>query len=593
MAMAGAAAVDAESGARPRAGLSTLPLVLLIWALFALASGVSSFPNAIGLMSTDDSMRLVEVRDLLAGQGWYDLLQRRLDPPAGIVMHWSRLIDLPIAVILTLSGAVLAPDAALKLTLTLWPELLLLPTLLAGASIGRTLGGASAGIVTALLLALAPGVTGRFTAGMIDHHGAQIALTLTMLACALRLERSVGAAIGAGLAAASMLAIGMETLPHLAICAALVALRWAFTGEGMARGAAIFGLSLAAATLGVAAATIPAARWGAPVCDALGIAHVLAGTIGGVGLAFATRLKAVGPAGRLGALAAIGAAVLGAVVLVSPECLSSPYAGVPERLRSVWLDGVQEARGFIAFATQEPSSALVIGLPLGAMAMAAGWTFMTTPRGAGWRAGVAVALFATACAVTLWQVRGASLAYALGAPFLACVIAALAGGDRVRGVLAVMLLNPMTLSLAGLGVAHAVGLPAPDRADPSCPVSDYRALGRLPTGLALNTIDTGPSILVFSPHAVIAAPYHRNIDGIAAEINAFMGGEEAARAVALSRGAAYVVACPVDGGVRRYAELEPDSFSGLLQSGRAPSWLEPIDLGPDAKLKTWRVLPGR
>ena len=32
-------------------------------------------------MSTDDAMRLVEVRDLIGGQGWFDLFQYRLDPP--------------------------------------------------------------------------------------------------------------------------------------------------------------------------------------------------------------------------------------------------------------------------------------------------------------------------------------------------------------------------------------------------------------------------------------------------------------------------------------------------------------------------------
>ena len=50
-------------------------------------------------MSTDDAMRLVEVRDLIAGQGWFDLTQYRLDPP-GLPMHWSRVIDAPLAAII-------------------------------------------------------------------------------------------------------------------------------------------------------------------------------------------------------------------------------------------------------------------------------------------------------------------------------------------------------------------------------------------------------------------------------------------------------------------------------------------------------------
>lgn len=47
------------------------------------------------LPDTDDAMRLVQIRDLLAGQGWFDMSQHRLMPPNGAGMHWSRLVDAP------------------------------------------------------------------------------------------------------------------------------------------------------------------------------------------------------------------------------------------------------------------------------------------------------------------------------------------------------------------------------------------------------------------------------------------------------------------------------------------------------------------
>jgi hypothetical protein len=53
--------------------------------------------NAFALGDTDDNMRIMQVRGLLAGQGWYDLRQYRLNPPWGADIHWSRLVDLPIA----------------------------------------------------------------------------------------------------------------------------------------------------------------------------------------------------------------------------------------------------------------------------------------------------------------------------------------------------------------------------------------------------------------------------------------------------------------------------------------------------------------
>src|ERR1700679_1153074 len=50
----------------------------------------------------DDYMRLQQVRDLLGGQSWFDLHQYRYVPPVGAPMHWSRLVDIPIATLILL-----------------------------------------------------------------------------------------------------------------------------------------------------------------------------------------------------------------------------------------------------------------------------------------------------------------------------------------------------------------------------------------------------------------------------------------------------------------------------------------------------------
>src|SRR3569833_1230840 len=77
-----------------------LTLTLVAW-LAITAWFVFSRWNAIHWLSlgdTDDNMRLMQVRALLAGQGWYDLTNYRLDPAmGGYNIHWSRLCDLPIA----------------------------------------------------------------------------------------------------------------------------------------------------------------------------------------------------------------------------------------------------------------------------------------------------------------------------------------------------------------------------------------------------------------------------------------------------------------------------------------------------------------
>ena len=69
------------------------------WFIFNEWSSIRYF----GLGDTDDNMRIMQVRAWLHGQGWYDLRNYRMNPPYGANIHWSRLVDLPIAgLILTL-----------------------------------------------------------------------------------------------------------------------------------------------------------------------------------------------------------------------------------------------------------------------------------------------------------------------------------------------------------------------------------------------------------------------------------------------------------------------------------------------------------
>ncbi len=102
-----------------------------LWLLFAIGAATMNAPadllatlHHLRVPDPDDAMRLVEVRDFVNGQGWYDLVQRRFGPPAGIPSHWSRLVDAPLAgLILALTplfGRSLAEGAAA----VLWPSLL-------------------------------------------------------------------------------------------------------------------------------------------------------------------------------------------------------------------------------------------------------------------------------------------------------------------------------------------------------------------------------------------------------------------------------------------------------------------------------------
>src|SRR2546427_4323740 len=108
-------------------------LVVLYWA-----------GTAETLLDTDDAMRLVEVRGFLAGQGWFDLTEMRLEPPLGYESHWSRLIDAGLAGLFLLFKPFASVALAERLMRTVWPLLWLMPAMLGVAAIAWRLGGREA-----------------------------------------------------------------------------------------------------------------------------------------------------------------------------------------------------------------------------------------------------------------------------------------------------------------------------------------------------------------------------------------------------------------------------------------------------------------
>ena len=91
-----------------------IAITFVAWLLFCAWFTYSRWPNilAFALGDTDDNMRMMQVRALLHGQDWFDLRQYRLNPPFGANIHWTRLVDLPIAgLILLMRPFVGGPDA--------------------------------------------------------------------------------------------------------------------------------------------------------------------------------------------------------------------------------------------------------------------------------------------------------------------------------------------------------------------------------------------------------------------------------------------------------------------------------------------------
>jgi len=145
-------------------------LLALAWAVIAAQLLFQHWGHtAQTLNDTDDAMRLVEMRDFLAGQSWFDMHQGRVQPPIGLDSHWSRLIDAGLAGLFVLFHTVVDATLAERLMRAFWPILWLVPALIGTAAIAWRVAGREAALVTLLLAALDLPIHGVLEQDRAEH----------------------------------------------------------------------------------------------------------------------------------------------------------------------------------------------------------------------------------------------------------------------------------------------------------------------------------------------------------------------------------------------------------------------------------------
>jgi hypothetical protein len=551
-------------------------------------------------MSTDDAMRLVEVRDLINGQGWFDLRQYRLNPP-GLLMHWSRLIDLPLAAAIVTLKPLLGSDLAESVTLFVWPLLLFGVALVSVLAIARRMSNyaMNAQMAAVMLALLAKPALVHFRPGAIDHHNAQIDLLLLLILFASQVDRSAWKAVLAGLVASLSLAIGVEMLPPIAAICVAVAGLFIWRGSSVARPVVAFALALAMSSLALALALVPLSGLSAPVCDTLGAPLLLLTVGGGAGLSVLVGIDRLYTARwlRVVAAAGTGAVLTGLFVSHFGSCVQSPYAGVDPLVASLWLENLQETISFAKMLRLGPEEVPgFYGFPLVALVLALTALARSKPAEQfSWTVGI-VAL-AALFGISLWEMRGAGGAAMVAAPLSAAAMVVIWPSMRFgRSLVLLALLGSSTAFTAFGHLAKPVtdAIFTTDQV-PAGPVtsgclrsSSVAILKKLPTGRVMAPIDLGPAILAETDHDIFAAPYHRNNAGNLLMLESMLAPPSAALKQLSDHQVDYLVLCsaaPDDNIIR----LAPGGLNAALVRGELPGNLEPIDLGPEANISAWRV----
>jgi hypothetical protein len=579
-------------------------ILALVAALLSVAvQAANGFPTLTSPRGDNDSMlRLVEVRDLLAGQGWFDLHQYRMGAEGGFIMHWSRLVDAPIAGLILLARSLGASVATAETIASIvWPALLFCLTLFFTVRAARRFGGARAALPALVLGAMALYFLGIYSAGALDHHNIQIMLTMAGLSLLLSAPERRGAAFGAGVAVALSLAIGMETAPYVAAAGLGVAGLLAFGGDGERTVARDYGLGFAGISALVFVATVPPSGWGQPACDAYSVVQFALGTAGGLGLAvvasfepaYRTRTR------RIASLAALALVVAFVLVHFFPQCMASPYAGLDPRLKTLWLDNVDEAQSLFKLLANDPASvAARYATPLIGLVL-----LVSRPARAGWRREDWLVLSAllTAFLVSAWQIRGSNFSIVYAVIPLAGWVGAWrerANGSRSTAIqLRMAMAWIVSANVCWTGLAAAATVAADNGVNETGAASalgnaamsgmadrghcdraaDFARLSALPPTTVLAISNLGSPILLYTHHRALAGPYHRNTEGNLAVLDAFTGPPDRAKAMVDARNVGLIALCPTDPEQKLLERQAPDGFLAALERNEVPGWLEPID----------------
>ncbi len=564
------------------------------WFLFRKWSEIGVF----GLGDTDDNMRMMQVRALLAGQDWYDLRQYRLNPPWGANIHWSRLVDLPIAGLVLGLRPILGGAAAERWAVAIAPLLPLLLLLFSTALTARRLVHPLAYPLAFLALFFAGSASGMFMPLRIDHHGWQLAILALAVSGMSDPKPARGGAV-LGLASALSLAIGLELMIYLAVMGTATVLFWV-AKEGERERLRAFAVALGGGTA-IAFLLFASTANRAALCDALSPVWLSDALVAGALLFGLSQVVAEDWRRRLILALAAGTILAGFHALMWPHCLQR-LEGVPPEATELWLSHVREARPIYMHGWRV--ALLVATLPaVGAI----GWILLAFRNradadrlrrilGAGVPALVAALLL-------LWQTRAGPAAQAM----------ALVGAAALAFVLVPWLWRLRVVPLKIIGAAVVLVLSAgavvplafnfiPDKptterdqaigtANRLCAsLWGLRPIALEPKGRVMTFVDLGPRLITLTHHDAVTGPYHRNAEQIVDVMRFWRGTADNAHATVRKYRSDYVLSCPMSSSSTIFVAEAPKGFYGQLQKGVVPDWLEPVPLPENSPFRMWRVV---
>ena len=590
--------------------------IFVLWIVLSCLLLAAQWQNILNfqLGGADHQLRLVQVRDWISGQSWFDITQYRMNSPNGGDMHWSRLVDVPLALLILILRPFFGMIMAEQLASAIVPLISFGAVLLLTGLVVRSLFDHKTALLAAAAVFVTVPVINHLLPMQIDHHGWQL---VAFMACLFGLMDRNGLKRGAlilGLAAALWIEISVEGLLFVVMFLGISGLAWIFSPLVNTESQFDHQFPFAIAACAIAALILFAVtEYGtitAVYCDALSLTHVIP-----IGLA-ATIVATISWLGHTQKIAlsftvrlatCVAAGIVGIIVLlaVAPQCGGDAFENLNPVVREYWFDRTPEGLPlwYLGADYWVPSLA---GVGMGLIA----FSIISKSQKSISHIEKAVLglLYIGSFLLGLYVSRVIIYALCLANIFIAPVALQLfrvsdsQGSMLPRIALKIVGATALVPTLAGPALYGAVtsqtGVSKPQAKQMEnqrfqkaygCHTSSaIAALNILSPAQVMTGLDVGPLLLQHSDLQIVATGHHRNQDAMTDVIQTFTGSENEVRQILSKRKIDYIVGCDGSPELGFYARKNPDGLWSQLQVGKVPDWLEPAPMiGP---FQVWQVV---
>ena len=581
----------------PFATLSSDRLALILWLGFFAASLFIHRDSiaTLAFSDPDNAMRLVQVRDLIAGQNWFDTTQYRTNPGTGGLTHWSRFIDAPIFGLIEFLSLFVDPRTAERWVLAAYPPLLALPLLLVFSRILQRLGDRQFVFIGLAIAATTITYLHHFAPLNIDHHNWQILLSVVLLWLALRPATFANGFLSAFIASVYV-EISLEGFPFLGVFWALFVLDWL---RDPARASRLRGFSAGMILLPL--------LWSWPLrgtsyvssvfCDSFSLPYIAAAALAGAVFLICLTVPSrwtISLVRRLAIVGAAGIAFAAVFLLTGTACLAGPFGELEPLVRIFWYEPILEGR---PLWEQVPARMVAYSVATAVGGAATIWACSRArgrPDAENWMRVGFLILCGTIMAVLV--IRSLAVAHAFMIPAFAALATAFwrwgdAGSStwrRLCGTLLLLLSMPTIDIALGFKLSLLTTRSTASGSTPVCLSRGDLALAHEPPALLFSSIHIAPTLLVGTPHSVVTTGHHRNHAAINRVLTAFLAPPAVARGLVGATGARYLVFCENELAI--LAGARPQGLAAQLLEGRRIDWLEPQDRLSSGGFHVYRIV---